>query len=305
VKVVVTGASGFLGAESVRQLRAAGHDVITVDQSGSPDIRIDLADERAVRRLPDANAVVHSAAVQYVSADLPLVRRAAYFHRNNVAATRNLAARYTGRGAHFVNIGTSMMYGQTGQEVYGIHCPWREQGLYTASKIEAQRSVERMPNPTACVIPCIIAGEGRGGLFASLVGTMRRWRVAVWPGRGRHRVHLVHVRDAASLIVAVLERRATGRFNAASPRPLTIVQWVDEISSVLQLDPVRRIALPLAPVALAAAASGYRLFAQEQLLMLRMPHVLAVDESLALGWRPRYTNAQIVRETAAALARAE
>ncbi len=302
MKVLVTGASGFLGTECVRQLRSAQHDVITTDRRGAPDVLADLADPAAVRRLPDVDAVVHSAAVQYVSDDLPLVRRAVWFRRNNVIATTNLTARYAGTGTHFVNVGTSMMYAQTGQAVYGVDSPWRPQGVYTASKIEAERAVESMPDPTACVIPCIIAGEGRGGLFASLVGGMRRWNLAAWPGRGRHKVHLVHVRDAASLIAAVLARRATGRFNAASPDPLSIVEWVDEIASALRLERVRRLPLPLAPLSAAATLSGYRLFAREQLLMLERPHTLAVEESLALGWRPRYTNAQAVRETALALA---
>ena len=303
MKVLVTGASGFLGAECVAPLRAAGHHVITVDHRGSPDCRVDLADAEAVRRLPDADTVVHSAAVQYVSRDLPIFARRQYFERNNIAATRHLVDRYTGAATHFVNIGTSMMYEQTGQPVYDVTSRWRAQGPYTASKIEAQRYVERMPNPTSCVIPCIIAGEGRGGLFASLVGLMRRWRVAISPGPGTHKIHLVHVRDAAALVCAVVERRATGRFNAASADPLSIVEWIEEMSSELGAGRVRRVTVPLPAIELVSAASRYRLLAREQVLMLRYPHVLAVDESLALGWTPRYRNAEIVRETARTLMR--
>jgi nucleoside-diphosphate-sugar epimerase len=298
----VTGAAGFLGTECVRQMRSAGHEVITTDKRGAPDIRVDLADAEGVRRLPDVDAIVHSAAVQYVADDLPLIRRARYFHLNNVAATRQLAARYGNTGTHFINVGSSMMYEQTHAGRYGIDSPWKPQGVYTASKIEAQRAIDRLPGPTACVIPCIIAGSGRGGLFASLVRSMTRRGVAAWPGPGRHKIHLVHVQDAAALITAIVGRRATGRFNAASREPLSIVEWVREMSAALQLRRVRELTLPLAPIALASALSGYRLLAHEQVLMLRFPHVLATDESVALGWTPRYTNAEIVRDTAIALA---
>src|SRR5262249_45927819 len=152
--------------------------------------------------------------------DLPFFGRQSFFTRNNVVATRHLVERYLGSGAHFVNVGSSMMYAQSGLALYDVRSPLRAQGVYTASKIEAQSLVDRMPDPTTCVIPCIIAGEGRGGLFASLVQALTRWRLAVCPGRGEHKIHLVHVQDAAALIVKAVEQRATGRFNAASSAPL-------------------------------------------------------------------------------------
>jgi nucleoside-diphosphate-sugar epimerase len=302
MRVLVTGAAGFLGAECVRQLAQSGHDVVTTDRHGEVAIRIDLAEPSACRRLPDVDAVVHSAAVQYVSDDLPLWRRASYFHRNNVVASHQLIERYAGTGAHFVNVGTSMMYAQTGRDLYDVTSAMRGRGLYSASKVAVQREVERMTNPHTCVIPCIIAGSGRGGLFASLVRSMARWRVAIVPGGGRHKTHLVHVDDVASLICLVVEKRATGLFNAAAPQPLSIDEWITIIASELGLTSVRRVHPSLAGVTLISRATGYRVLAAEQLLMLQMPHVLSIAESLALGWSPQFDNARIVRDTARGLA---
>ena len=302
MNILVTGAAGFLAVEAVRQLRARGHDVVTTDRRGVVDFTGDLANEAFCRRLPAADAVLHAAAVQYVSTDVPFISRKAYFHRNNVVATRNLAARFAGTPTHFVNVGTSMMYEQSGRDIYDVASPMKGQGLYSASKIAAQAWVDRMPNLTSCVIPCIIAGDGRAGLFKSLVTSMVKLRTVVYPGHGKHKVHVVHVEDVASLICAVIEQRAAGLFNAASPEPLSIAQWVDEISLELGLERVRTITLPLSPIEMVSMAIRYRLLAREQLLMLRFEHVLSIAEGLALGWAPRYTNSRIVRETARALA---
>jgi len=112
---------------------------------------------------------------------------------------------------------------------------------------------------------------------------------------------MVHVKDVASLIVLVAERRATGSFNAGGPEPLSVNEWIAEIEDELRLSKVRRIRLPLAPIHAVARLLGYIPLAKEQLLMLRHRHVLAVDEGRALGWRPEWTNARIIRETARAL----
>jgi nucleoside-diphosphate-sugar epimerase len=298
MKVLVTGAAGFLGRELVGRFRDAGHGVVTTDRLGTVDLRGDLADAAFARSLPDAGALVHAAAVQYVSRDLPRLARASYFERNNVVATRNLAARYAGTGAHFVNIGTSMMYAQSGAAVYRTTSPMEGQGVYSRSKLAAQKAIDALPDPHATVIPCIIGGPGREGLFRGFVNLMTRRGMVVFPGRGEHPVHMVHVEDVASLALRVVETRAQGFFNAAGPEPLSITQWVSEIEAALGLASVRRIRLPLAPIAALSAATGYRLLAREQLLMLGMPHVLATDESLALGWQPRHTNARIVRDIA-------
>lgn len=301
MKILVTGAAGFLGRECIRQLRAEGLETVSTDRAGPVDFRGDLSDSGFCTTLPDVDAVVHCAAVQYLSSDLPLFVRSAYFRRNNVQATACLTRRYAVRPTHFVFVGSSMMYEQNGAASYAPDSPMRAQGVYSSSKLAAFEHVKRLSNRTAAVLPCIIAGPGRGGLFRPFARSIATFGVAVFPGQGAHPVHMVHVEDAAGLLVRVVAQRATGIFNAASPGPLSILQWVDAVAAELGVRHVRRIRLPLAPIRAASAATGYRLLAAEQLLMLRYPHVLDVTQSLALGWQPRWDNTGILRETVRAL----
>lgn len=301
MRILVTGGAGFLGRECIRQLSAAGFDALSTDRSGAVDFRGDLSDPEFCATLPDAEAVIHCAAVQYLSPDLPLFARQVYFRRNNAEATACLARRYSGQATHFIFVGSSMMYEQNGAASYAPQSPMRAQGVYSASKLAAFAQVQRLPNRWAAVLPCIVAGPGRGGLFLPFARSIARFGVAAFPGRGAHPVHMVHVEDAAGLLVRVVERRAAGIFNAASPGPLSIDQWVDVIAEEVGARRVRRARLPLAPIRAVSAATGYRLLAAEQLLMLRYPHVLDVAQSLALGWLPRWDNTGILRETVRAL----
>ena len=120
MKTLVTGGAGFLGGECIRQLRAAGVEAMSTDRRGAADFAGDLSDPGFCATLPEADAVVHCAAVQYLSPDLPLFARAPYFRRNNVEATANLARRYAGKATHFVFVGSSMMYEQTGAASYSV-----------------------------------------------------------------------------------------------------------------------------------------------------------------------------------------
>jgi nucleoside-diphosphate-sugar epimerase len=297
--VLVTGAAGFLGRRVLPALRRRGWHVVATDQQGDVDHRGDLSDEAFARTLPDVDAVVHAAAVQYVTPHLPLINRRSFFERNNIVATRMLAQRYgTVPELHFVNIGTSMMYRQCHAAAYAPGSELQGQGVYSNSKLVAQREVERAFARWATVVPCIIGGPGREGLFRGFVQSIRRTGCVFYPGRGKHPTATVHVDDVAELVALVIERGARGLFNAAAQEVLSIANWATHIADELGVPPPRHVRLPLAPVAALAAASGWRLIAREQLLMLEQPHVLDIADSLALGWRPQHDAARIVRDIA-------
>lgn len=302
--VLVTGAAGFLGPRCVAALRHRGWQVTTTDRVGAVDHAGDLADAAFTRTLPEVQAVVHAAAVQYVTPRLPLLRRHAFFERNNVVATRRLAERYGAvPGLHFVNIGTSMMYRQCGAQRYAPGSPMQGQGVYSRSKLDAQRLVEQAFAHWATVVPCIIGGPGREGLFRAFVQSIRRHGRVFFPGRGAHPTAMVHVDDVAELVALVVERGARGLFNAAAPEPLSIAEWARLIADELGLPAPRPLRLPLQPIKLLAGVSGWRLLAREQMLMLEQPHVLDIEDSLALGWQPRHDNSRIVRDIARHIAR--
>lgn len=300
MRVLMTGAAGFLGQECIKAFRERSHEVLTTDKAGPVDLVGDLADAGFVATLPDVDVVVNCAAVQYVTPSVPLVFRQRWFERNNVDSARNLCARYRGSASHLIQVGTSMLYRQTGAEAYGIGSPMGGEGVYSRTKMAAQGFFDAIPG-SATVIPCIIGGKGREGLFKSFV-RMARHGIVVFPGRGMHRIHMIHVADVAQLILRIAETRSSGYFNAAAPDPLSIRQWIDEIGVALGLRRIVKLSVPLLPVKWLAWASGYRLLAREQVLMLEHPHVLKIDESLAIGWRPRFTNAQIIADISRHLA---
>lgn len=296
MKILVTGASGFLGKYVVRQLMGSGCTVLTTDVKGTCDYVGDLSDASFITRLPEVDAVVHCAAVQYVTQGKPLLFWKNYFFRNNVIATRNLISHYEGKLQHFIHVGTSMQYRQDGAENYSETAEMRSQGVYSWSKLLAQDIVDSTTLKTATVLPCIIGGPGREGLFHGFVNSIMKYSIAIIPGKGEHKISIVHVEDVARLISCIVLTGSTGKFNAAAADAMTIVQWSDLIGRILDKKYVIKLKVPLAPLYAFSWLTKYRLLANEQLVMLTVPHVLDTTRATSIGATSRNSCATIIED---------
>lgn len=129
MKVLVTGAAGFIGSHAAERFKAEGLDVMGVDnfseyydvslkrsnanilrKQGVPVIEMDLRRPQDYKDLPlDFDFIVHLAAQPGISA----VTTYQEYFSNNVAATQNLLefAHINKYIKHFLNISTSSVYG--------------------------------------------------------------------------------------------------------------------------------------------------------------------------------------------------
>ena len=293
--VLIIGASGFLGRQCTLLFQKSNYTVITTDKHGMVDLEGDLSSIEFVKKLPEVDFVVNCAAVQYVSDDLPFFRRKSYFEKNNIKTIVNLCHRYSPEDVHFINVGTSMMYSQDGSEIYDLTSPMLASGLYSESKLVAQSYVARL-SMTATVIPCIIGGIGREGLFRGFIKSINNFNLAIFPGSVKKKIAIVHVLDVAQLILQIANTSSTGYFNAAAADALTIREWIDIISDELKKSNTKKISIPLTPIEIFSKLIGYRILAKEQLLMLSMPHVLDISKSKSIGWSPIFSTDKIIRE---------
>jgi UDP-glucose 4-epimerase len=147
VKVLVTGASGFIGSHVVDRLHAAGHDPRIFDLVPSPHhsssevdtVLGDLCDPEAVRRaLTGCEAVLHLAAVADVD---QVTRDPAHADRVNVHGTQSLLDGVRdAEVSRFVYASTIWVYGDaTGPEAVDEDTPLAlPKHFYTATKIAGE-----------------------------------------------------------------------------------------------------------------------------------------------------------------------
>jgi UDP-glucose 4-epimerase len=288
-RVLVTGASGFVGRALVPALAAAGYAVrgavhrllarfdpaVEVATHGDLDHAVDWRP-----LLAGIDAVVHLAGIAHTG---PGAAQAQY-DRVNHRATADLAATCAAAGVkHLVFM--SSIRAQSGPAAAGLlteaDVP-RPTGPYGRSKLAAEIAVAKSGVPFTVLRPVLVYGPGVKGNLRTLI------RLAVLPvplpfGALTNRRSLVGIDNLVAAIIHVLGHAASRgeTYVVADPRPVSVA----EIVTALRNGAGRRpwlVAVPPGVMRLGLAMGGRdRDFAQ-------IGGALVVDprKLIASGWHP-------------------
>ncbi len=214
MRVLVTGASGFLGAATATAVRDAGHTVRTLQRrpsgvEGVTDVLGSVTDADTVRAaVADVDAVVHLAAKVSLAGD------PADFARVNVTGTQTLldAARASGV-QRFVAV-SSPSVAHTGSSLAGVGAgpaePEAARGDYARTKAAAELLALAADGPGFAVVavrPHLVWGPGDTQLVGRIVERARAGRLPLLDS-GAALIDTLYVDNAASAMVAALEHAA-------------------------------------------------------------------------------------------------
>jgi len=201
--VFVTGGTGFVGHELLRQLTAAGHSVRCLVRSGSegkleplPQLEVvfgDATDPASLQgKLAGCDAVIHLVGI---IREFP--RRGITFERLHVAATENmLAAAQAGGVRRYLQMSAN------GAD------PQAKRGSYAETKGRAEAAVRDSGLDFTIFRPSLI--YGKNGEFVTLLSDfVSRLPLVPVIGDGQYRLQPVAVEQVAQSFVAALDLAAT------------------------------------------------------------------------------------------------
>jgi dihydroflavonol-4-reductase len=321
MRLLVTGATGFIGSTLAFEARRRGYEVMAAGQLNSPVevqrqshlqaagvqvITGALQDPQFTRSLAaGCDVVIHLAAAQH-EANVP----DSYFRAVNVEGTQNLlnAARTVGV-RRFVYGSTIGIYGSARDGVLSEDSAPRPDNIYGVTKLEAEQAVRAAHAPdfaTTIVRISETYGPGDARLLKLFRGINKGAFMLI--GNGMNVRQLIHVHDLVNgLLLAAEHPRAAGEtFVLAGTEVLSTRDMVTQIAEALQ----RRVPkghLPMLPFMVGAVVMETLLrplgiqppLHRRRLDFFRKSFLFSVEKARTLlGFDPRKTFREGARETA-------
>ena len=285
VKVLVTGASGFIGRATCEELGRRGHEVVAlVRRSGSepPGTRALVGDMTDAASLQEAVPSENADAVVHLAAEIASQRDARKIREVNVEGTRRLLEACMTDGAPRFVLASTVVTGEAHGELLEPDNPLPVETPYGRSKQEAERIVRESGLDAVVVRPSHVYGPG-GWYAEELVKRLRQpGRFAV-VGQGDNWWDVVRVEDVATALADAAERAPAGAvYHVVDDDPITFYDFVALTARELGVGPPRRIPVWLAK--LAAGSNAVR-------AAVRSARSSNARIKVELGWLPRYPTA--------------
>ncbi|MCW3068991.1 MAG: 3-beta hydroxysteroid dehydrogenase/isomerase family protein [Solirubrobacterales bacterium] len=292
MRVLVTGASGFIGGVLCEKLLHRGHEVDALVRrpgSGPPGTRALSGDLGDGERLAETLRNERPECVIHLAAEIASQRSEHKIREVNVDGTRRLldaclaAAGAEAAGWPRFVFSSTVVTGDAGGALLSEDQPLPVRTPYGRSKQEGERMVLQSGLPAVVVRPSHVYGPG--GWYANeLIPRLRQpGRFAVI-GRGANLWDVVHVDDvAAALILAAESAPGGSTYHVVDDEPLTFYGFMALTAEALGVGPPRRIPAALARIVAGSAAVD---------AVVRSARSSNAKIKRELGWQARFPTAR-------------
>ncbi len=229
MRILLTGATGFIGTRLATALRARGHEVICASRSGGgvhADFTTDLDSTTWIPRLQGIDAVVNAVGILRE-------RGRQTFEALHVRAPQALfSACVAARVSRVIQISA-------------LGADEHARSAYHLSKRRADEYLCGLPLDSTIVQPSLVYGPG--GASARLLNGLASLPWIPVPGRGDAQVQPVHVDDAVEGVVTLLSAKTARcmRIPFVGPEPVSLLDLLAALRSGMCLRRARFIRVPM------------------------------------------------------------
>ncbi|MEN9502467.1 MAG: hypothetical protein RI964_1752 [Pseudomonadota bacterium] len=270
MRVLLTGASGFIGRHLQQALLAAGHEVVPISRRYGVDFQQMLTVERWLPHLQGVDAVINSVGM---IAETQGRTFAALHQHAPIALFQACAAAGVKRVVQISALGAD------------------EQAFtpYQLTKKAADDALRSLPLEWFVLRPSLVYGAG--GVSFKLFRTLATLPLIPLVGDGKQRIQPVHISDVVATVLHCLHASPVQRtLDVVGAYPLSFVEWLQILRQQAGKSPARVLPIPL-PLVMTSAFIGRFLIPMlhpDNLRMLQRGNTADVAPLVAfLGRMPR------------------
>lgn len=321
MKILVTGATGFVGSRLCPALAAQGIDVLAISRRGDLYANeIDSASERPrasasvtqitvgdlaaydwVETLAKVDVVIHLAGRAHRTSAADSETYLAY-HNDNVVTTTALAKACIAAGVRrFVFVSSVKVLGER-----SLESPFSEtdtphpEDVYGITKLEAERELTRLGSERSLQVviirPPLVYGPGVRANFLRLMKLVNRGLPLPFKNANNMRSMVFLDNLVSSLIACAIDRRASGIYLVCDRELLSVRSLLEELARALNKK-LRLFDLPKGLLETAAAAIGR----EDEVRRLFSPLVVSAEKiARELDWAPPFSAFEGLATTARA-----
>jgi nucleoside-diphosphate-sugar epimerase len=266
-RVLVTGASGFIGRHLCRALVERGDEVTALVRPGSARGALEALGCRFAEgdmMRPDTLNVAGSDLVFHLAGMLKVPWKPA-FRTVNVEGARHIAAACAQATSAPILILVSSLAAagpSSDDQPRDETQPPQPVSIYGRVKLAAEEAVGAFADvvPTSVARPPMVFGEADRGTLPLFRSAARGWSFT--PAGAKRRVSLIHAADLARALIAIADKGqrlapedpASGVYFTADPDPVTLSELTMMMAEAAGRSQVRTVAVPRALLWCAAAA---------------------------------------------------
>jgi nucleoside-diphosphate-sugar epimerase len=317
MKILVTGATGFIGTAIVKELKAQGHEVTALARKTSkidglkneniPIVYGDINDPESLKRaFQGQQAVVHTAA--YVS-DWGTKKD---YIRGIYQGTQNVLEALVAAGVRrLIFFSSVVVFGGVANVAINETFPLKPMvGWYTKAKIMAenliQGYIQKKLLDITIVHPPWVYGEGDRTFIPAMVQAIEGGYMMFFRSGGRHAIEINYVGNIAAAVAFMIDNPATygERYILADDPKITFREFVNTVAKKLGRPEVRvSLPYPLAYLTAACMEALYRILGIKNRPFLTRMAVYLLGNNImydtsklkALGFKQRYTFEEVIR----------
>ncbi len=293
MKILITGAYGFLGSHIKSEWEEQGHEVISIGRSDQNDICCDLSIS-VPKVITNVDYVVHAAGKAHHVPKTPKEEKE--FFDINLKGTKNLLKSIEllaqrPRGILFVS--SVSVYGREVGERIGEDHPKNADDPYGRSKIKAEELITKWGKtkkvPISIIRPALVIGKNAPGNLKQMISGIERGKYANI-AKGKAKRSMVLAEDIAKFSSLFIEK--PGVYNLTDGEDPSFKELSELIGGHLSKK-IKNIPLPVARLmawagdVLGTVLSKEMPFSSRKLR--KMTHSLTFDGSRAqaIGWTPK------------------